>query len=45
MESISFEDIKELFPEYKDYKKYGAIAAMTFDEDVLEEAEEYLKIN
>lgn len=32
---------KSLFPEYKSYKLYGAIAGMTFDNDVIEEAIEY----
>jgi len=32
---------KTLYPEYKDYKKYGAIAAMTFEDDVINEAKDY----
>ena len=32
---------KVLYPEYKDYKKYGAIAAMTFEDDVIDEAKKY----
>ena len=32
---------KVLYPEYKDYKKFGAIAAMTFEDDVIDEAKDY----
>lgn len=32
---------KSLFPEHKDYKVYGAIAALTFDKKVLAEAQSY----
>lgn len=32
---------RTLFPEYKNYKLYGAIAAFTFDKEVKKEASEY----
>ena len=32
---------KTLFPEYSEYKLYGAIAALTFDKGVKEEAQNY----
>lgn len=32
---------RTLFPEYKNYKLYGAIAAFTFDKDVKKEAAEF----
>ena len=32
---------KTLFPQYSEYKVYGAIAAMTFEKNVVQEAENY----
>ena len=32
---------RSLFPEYSEYKLYGAVAALTYEKDVTEEAQEY----
>ncbi len=32
---------RSLFPEYSKYKLYGAVAALTFDKNVVKEAQEY----
>ena len=32
---------KTLFPQYKNYKIYGAVAGMTFEDNVIQEAENY----
>jgi len=32
---------RTLFPEYKDYKIYGAIAALSYEKEVIEEALKY----
>ncbi len=37
----SLKKFKSLFPEYKDYKLFGAIAAMTFEKEVLDEAKDF----
>jgi len=39
--SESLKNFTKLFPEYKGYKIYGAIAAFTFEKEVIKEAEEY----
>ncbi len=37
----SLKKFKSLFPEYKDYKLFGAIAAMTFEKEALDEAKDF----
>jgi len=37
----NIKNFKVLFPEYKSYKIYGAIAGMTYEDDVIKEAKEY----
>ncbi len=42
--SVYKENLKRFrtfFPEYKEYKLYGAIAAMTYDKDVIDEAKNF----
>ncbi len=37
----SLKKFRSLFPHYKEFKLYGAIAALTFEKDVIKEAEKY----
>jgi len=37
----NLKNFKSLFPNYKEYKVYGAIAFMTSDEGMIEEAQEF----
>ena len=39
--SERLKNFTKLFPQYKDYKIYGAIAAFSFEKEVIKEAEEY----